>query len=151
MSPSSPTFFSCMDPEHIPINVPDNHQSFLCPDDATVIPTSPEGLPNSGGFSSSIQTAACRVPSLFGPSSPWKQGACHVSGRSGLQETGAVLDRESVSTTLFSSQLKGKRDRHTNVVHSLKDRENLQKILERNVDLAVRGERERSSAKIVSS
>ena len=34
-----------------------------------------------------------------------------------------------------------KRDRDRNVVHSLKDRENLQKILERIVDSAVRGQR----------
>ena len=38
--------------------------------------------------------------------------------------------------------LKGKRDRDTNVVHSSRDTQKLQKILERKVDLAVRGERE---------
>ena len=59
------------------------------------------------------------------------------------------LDRESVATTLFISQSNGKRDRETNVVHSLWDRENLQKILERKVHLAVRGERR--LAEIVSS
>ena len=112
-----------MDPEHTLINIPDSHHNFLCPDDATVIPTSPEGLRNSGASSSSKQTAASRVPSLFGPSSLLKQGACHVSGRSGLKESGAELDKESVATTLSSSQSKGKRDRDTNVVHSLKERE----------------------------
>ena len=56
------------------------------------------------------------------------------------QETGAVLDRESVATMIFSSQSKGKRDRDTNVVLSLKDR-NIPKILERTVDdSVVRGE-----------
>ena len=40
----------------------------------------------------------------------------------------------------FCSLWKGKRDRDTNVMHSLKDRENLQQILERKVDSAVRGE-----------
>ena len=94
--------------------------------------TSPEGLPNSGASSSSKQTAA---------SSLWKQGARHVSGRSGLWETGAELDRESVAATILNSLSKGKRDRDTNVVHSLKDRDILQKILERKVGLAVRGER----------
>ena len=64
-----------------------------------------------------------------------------MSSRSGLQESGAELDRESVGATIFSSQSKGKRDRDTNVVHSLKDKENLQKIFERKVDLAFRGER----------
>ena len=53
------------------------------------------------------------------------------------------MDRESFVPTIFSSQSKGKRDRDRNVVHSLKDRENLQKIFERKVDSAVRGERER--------
>ena len=52
--------------------------------------------------------------------------ADHVSSRPGLQETGAISDRESVATTIFSSQSKGKRDRDTNVVQSLKDGENLQ-------------------------
>ena len=61
---------------------------------------------------------------MFGPSGLWKQGAYHVSGRSGLQETGAELDGESVATTLFSSQSIGKRNRDTNFVHSLKDIEN---------------------------
>ena len=64
-----------------------------------------------------------------------------MSGRSGLQETGAELDRESVATTLFRSQSKGKRDRDMNVVHSLNERENIQQVLERKVDFAVRGER----------
>ena len=115
--PKLANFFSCMDPEHTPINIPDSHHSFLCPDDAPVIPTSPEGLPSSGASSSSKQTAAGRVPSLFGPSSLWKQGACHVSVRSGLHDTGAELDRESVATTLqqrflVHSQKREKRSRH---------------------------------------
>ena len=136
--PKLANFFSNMDPEHTPINIPDSHHNFLCPDDATVIPTSPEGLQDSGASSSSKQTAASRGPSLFGSSRFWKQGACHVSGPS---ETEAECDREPVATTLFSSQSKGKRDRDTNVVHSLRDRESLQKILEGKVDVAVRGER----------
>ena len=50
---------------------------------------------------------------------------------------------ECVATTLFSLQSKGKRDRDTNAVHSLlRDRDNFEKILERKVDLAVRGERD---------
>ena len=47
-----------------------------------------------------------------------------------------------VTATLYSSQSKGNGGRDTNVVHSLGEREtHLQKILERKVDLAVRGER----------
>ena len=77
---------------------------------------------------------------MRGPSSLWKWGACHVSSRSGLQKTGAELDRPFVAATIFSSRSKGKRDRDTNAVHSLKDRDNLRKILERKVDSAVRCE-----------
>ena len=51
------------------------------------------------------------------------------------------IERESVVSTFFSSQSKRKRDRDQNVEHSLRDRENLQKTLERKVDSAVRGER----------
>ena len=76
--PKLSNFFSYMDPEHTPINIHDIQHNFLCPDDATVIPTSPEGLPNSGASSSRLQTAASRVPSMFGPCSLWKQGACRV-------------------------------------------------------------------------
>ena len=50
-----------------------------------------------------------------------------VSGRRGLEETESISDREAVATTIFSSQSKGKRDRDTNVVLSLKERENPQK------------------------
>ena len=66
--------------------------------------------------------------------------AGHVSGRPDLQETGTISDTEPVATTIFSSQPKGKTDRETNVVFTLKDGENLQEILERKVDSAVRGE-----------
>ena len=133
--------FSYMDTVHTPIHFFDSHHDFQNQDGATVISTiDPEGFPHSGASSSSKQTAASRVPSTFGPPSLWKQMADHVSSRPGLQENGTISDRESVATTIFSSQSKGKRDRDTNVVHSLKDRDNLHKILERKVDSAVRGE-----------
>ena len=51
------------------------------------------------------------------------------------------IERESVVSSIFSSQSKSKRDRDQNVVHSLRDIENLQKPLARKVDSAVRGER----------
>ena len=84
-------FFSYMEPEHTPIIFPDSHHNFLCSDEATMIHTSPEGLPNSEASSSSKQSAG-RVSSLCGTSSIWKQCACHVSGRLGLQETGSDFD-----------------------------------------------------------
>ena len=70
----------------------------------------------------------------------WKQSASHVSGRLGPQEIGAELMRESVATTLFSSQSKGKKDRDTLCIRW--EREHLQNIFQRKGDLAVRGERE---------
>ena len=109
--PNLANFSSYVDPEHTPIDIPDSHQDFLCPDDATMISTSPEGLPNAEAFSSSQKAAAGRVSSLFSHSSLGKLSAGHVSSRSGLQETGADLDRDSVATTLFRSQSRGKRDR----------------------------------------
>ena len=88
-----------------------------------------------------MQTAASRVPTMLGSlrNSFWKQWRDHesVDSRNGIQETGANL----VVSTIFSSQSKGKRDRDQNVVQSLRDRENLHKILDRKVDSAVRGER----------
>ena len=91
-----PNFYSYLNREHTTIDIPDSHD-VQCHDDATVISTiDPEGLPRSGASCSSKQTAARRVPSMFGPSSPWKKIAGYVSGRSGLQETGAVLDKDSV-------------------------------------------------------
>ena len=63
-----------------------------------------------------------------------------VDSRTSIQEFGATLDRESVATTLSGSQSRGKRDRELNFVHALRDRDNLQKILERKVDLAIQGE-----------
>ena len=35
--PKLANFFSYVDPEHTPINTPDSHHNFLCPDDATMI------------------------------------------------------------------------------------------------------------------
>ena len=64
--PKLANFFGHTDLEHTPINIPDSHHDFLCPDDVTMIPTSPEGLPNSEAFTSSQKAVASRVSSLFG-------------------------------------------------------------------------------------
>ena len=58
-----------------------------------------------------------------------------------MASAGANQDKESVIPTLLRSESKGKRDRDQNFVHSLRDRENLHKILERKAAMAVRGER----------
>ena len=110
--PKLANIFSYVDPEHTPIIFPVSHHDFQSPDDATVIPTSPEGLPSPRVSSSRKHTAAAgRL--MRGPSSLWKQGACHVSSRSGPQKSGAELDREFVAAAISSSQSKGKeRSRH---------------------------------------
>ena len=115
-----PNFYSYMNEEHTPINLPDSHRSFQCRDDAT---EDPEGFPHSGA-SSSKQTAASRVPTMFGSrgASLWKQWPESVDSRASIQETGANVDRESVVPTIFSSQSKGRRDRDQNVMHSLRER-----------------------------
>ena len=64
-----------------------------------------------------------------------------VDRRESIMETCADLDRETVVSTLFRPESKAKRDRDQNVVQSLRDRENLHKILERTLELAVRGEK----------
>ena len=76
---------------------------------------------------------------MFGFYKPQEtDGRGHVLSRTSIWKQDAVFDKEPVATTIFSSRSKGKRDRDTNVVHSLNDRANLQKILERKVDSAVR-------------
>ena len=44
-----------------------------------------------------------------------------VDSRNGIREICANLDRESVVSTLFRSESKGKREGDHNVVHSLRD------------------------------
>ena len=72
---------------------------------------SARGMPNSEALSSSRKAAASKVSSLFGHTTSRKTGVGHVSSRSIHQETEVELDRESVATTLFISQSRGKRDR----------------------------------------
>ena len=75
---------------------------------------------------------------MFGFYKPQEtDGRGHVLSRTCIWKQDAVFDKESVATMIFSSRSKGKRDRDTNDMHSLKDRADLQKILERKVDSAV--------------
>ena len=96
---------------HTPIYLSDSHHDFQCQDDAAVISsTDPEGSPRSG---ESKQTAACRVPSMFGPSSLWKQGACHVSGRPGPRKLGQLRTENLLQQRFLVHCRKGReRSRH---------------------------------------
>ena len=62
-----------------------------------------------------------RLSSLSGPSSIWKQSTCHCRGQSWTQNL--------LRQRLFCSQSKGKRDRDTNVVHSLRETNILKRSL----------------------
>ena len=122
-----PNFCTFMNEEHTPINLADSHRNFPRRGDATIISTTedPEGFQHSGASSSSKLTAASIIPTVLGSlgNKLWKQWRdCEsADSRNGMQEPGANLDRESVVSTLVSSQSKGKRDRDKNVVHSLRD------------------------------
>ena len=74
--------------------------------------------------------------------SSWNQLADYesVDSRNGIRETCANMDSETVVSSLYGSVSKEKRDRDQNVVRTLKDRQNLHKILELKVQLAGRGE-----------
>ena len=130
---SEPNCCSYLNEEHTPFNLPD---SFPSRDDATIISAAadPE-VSYSGASSSSKQTAASRVPAMSGSlgASPWKQ-RLELLDSASIQATGTNVDRESVFSTIIEERSRSKsRD-------SLRETENLQKILERKVDSAVRGE-----------
>ena len=57
------------------------------------------------------------------------------------KETFADMDRETVVSSLFDSVSRRKSDRDQNVAQTLRDRQNLHKILERKAELAMRGEK----------
>ena len=134
--------------EHTPINLPDSNWNFPHDYDVTIIATTedPDVPRHSGASSSSKHTAAASgVPTVLGSLGKflWKQLADYdcVDRRESIMETCADLDRETVVSILFRPESKAKRDRDQNVVQSLRDRENLHKILERPPELAVRGEK----------
>ena len=94
---------------------PASHHDFQSADDTAVIHTCPEGQPSSQASNSCKHTAAAGR-SMCGRI--WKQNADQVSCRAGHQETG--VDTESVATTIFCSQSKGKRDRDSKGIISKK-------------------------------
>ena len=82
-----------------------------------------------------ISDSAGGMPNFEALSSNSREtGVGHVPSRPGHRETEAEFDLESVATTLFSSQTRGKRDRELNFVHVFRDRDDLEQILERKVE-----------------
>ena len=64
-----------------------------------------------------------------------------VASRTSIKETCADMDREPVVSSLLGFVSKEKKDRGQNVVQTLRDRQHLHKILERQAELAARGEK----------
>ena len=69
MSPSSPTSPITRNPEHNPIDIPDNNPDFRCSDDVTMISGSVRGMPKSEASGSSRRAPASKVSSLLGHTS----------------------------------------------------------------------------------
>ena len=134
--------------EHTPINLPTINMSFQQEYDATITASEDPNLPQHSGASSSSQhTAASRVPTLLklGSSGTSLTNVLadfdSVACRTGIKETCADMDRETVVSSLFGSISKGTRDRDQNVVQTLRDRQLFHTILERKAELAVREEK----------
>ena len=134
--------------EHTPINLPTKNMSFQQEHDATITASEDLNLPRrSRASSSSQQTAASRVPTLLKLGSLGtrftKVSAVYdpVASRSSIKETCADVDRGTFVSSLFGSVSKRKRDRDQNVVQTFRDRQNLHTILERQAELALRGEK----------
>ena len=142
-----PKFRIDVSSEHTPIDLPTRNMSFQQEYDATITASDDFYLPRHSGASSSSQhRAASTFPTSLKLGSLGttltKVSADHDSVASGtsIKETCADMDRETVVSCVFGSVSKGKRDRDPNVVQTLRDRQNLNKILERTAELAARGE-----------
>ena len=143
-----PKFCVDVSSKHTPVNLPTRNMSFQQEYDATIAASEDLNLPRHSGASSSSQhTAASRVPTLLKLGSlgtgltKVSADYASVASRTSIKETCAEMERETVVSSLFGSVSKEKRDRDQNVVRTLKDRQNLHKILEWKAEQAVRGEK----------
>ena len=130
------------------INLPSRNMSFQQEYDATNTASESLDLPRHSGASSNSQhSAASGVPTLlklgsFGTGftkvlADYDSVAC----RTGIKETCADMDRQTVVSSLFESVSKETRDRDQNVVQTSRDRQNLHQFLERKAESAVRKEK----------
>ena len=105
-----------------------------------------EQVPHEKSRSSSRKSAAGTVPTVFGSSAghsfgkPQRDCVSETSLLSQLAGPGG-LESRSVSTT-DESLMTGKRDRGESIGQSMRDRENLHKILERKAESSIQGENE---------
>ena len=113
--------FSYMDTAHTPSHFSDSHHDFQNQDDATVISTiDPVCRTQKHLAVAKQQQAEFLQCSDFQASGNRWQIMCRVDQASRKLESN--FGQRSVVTTIFSSQSKGKRDRDTNVLLSLKER-----------------------------
>ena len=145
-----PKFCIDVSNEHTSINLPDSNRNFPHDYCATIVATTEDldVLRHSGASSTSNHSAAgSRDPTVSKPGSLGNSltkvlpDYDSVDSRNIIRENCADLEKETVLSTLFWSESKGKRDRDQNVEQSLRDRENFRKILARKAELAVRGEK----------
>ena len=105
-----------------------------------------EQVPHEKSRSSSRKSAAGTVPTVFGSSAghsfgkPQRDCVSETSLLSQLAGPGG-LESRSVSTT-DEPLMTGKRDRGESIGQSMRDRENLHKILERKAESSIQGENE---------
>ena len=143
-----PKFCIDVSSEHTPINLPSRNMGFQQEYDTTITASEDLNLRRHSGASSSSQhTAASTVPTLlklgsFGTGLTKVSADCDsFASRTSIKETCAGVDRETVVSSLFGSVSKGRRDRDQNVVQTLREGQNLHKLLERKAEVAVRGEK----------
>ena len=128
----------------------EQQQDFPHDYDATIVATTEDlDVPrHSRASSSSKQSAAAsrvlpvsKLGSLGNSPTDVLADYDSVDNLNSSRETCADLDRETIFSTLFMSESKGKKDRDQNVLQSLRDMANVHKILERKAELAVRREK----------
>ena len=124
----SPRFCIEVGSERTPSALPSKKNTFNLESDATIASSEDFDFLQHSRASSSQHSVASTVPTLL------------KFGSSSTRKLAADADHEPV-VSVEESVSRGKRDRDSNVVQKLKDREDLHKFLERNAEFAVRGEK----------
>ena len=126
-----------VDSEHTPINLPSRNMGFQQEYDATIAAPEDLNLPRHSvaPSSSSQHSAASNVPTLSNLAS------AGTSSKKLVADYGAVVIRTCIKEICATVVSKGKKDRDQNIVQTVRDRQNIHKVLERKAELAVRGEK----------
>ena len=132
--PYEPKFCIGVSSEHTPINLPTRNMSFQPEYDATITASEDLNLLRDSGVSSSRVPTSLKLGSSGTSLTKVSADDDSVARRTGVKETCADMDRETLVSSLFGSVSKGTRDRDQNVAQTLRDSQNLHKILERKAD-----------------